>query len=537
MRCSPKTGPCRSVGPWGRGTSRWRGARWTVDRYAGRGTADRGAVRRSRSFRSLHDAAFRGRCVRVRPAWTSASSWTASGRGGTRPGSTAIPTCSPSSASGCSPGPGSSSPTSPSCHGPATSSCAASSTTRSSSVRDDRGEVHVLAQHVPAPGHAGLPGRGRPRLAASAARTTPGRTATTAASSACRSTPRPTAATPVSTRPTHGLVTPPRVASYRGLVFANLDPAAPPLEDALGDFGFFLDFYVHQSAGGAELRGPQRWRVQCNWKIAAENFAGDSYHTPHTHATIVDIGLFREPTANKRKEGALYFAGGGGGTTYKLPTEDCRREPAPTSATRRRWSSGCARRGRPSTRRMVGPGRFMVSAATAFPNLSFVHNWPQVRRRGRRRAVRVGAAVAADQRHRDRVPVVVRRRHAARPTTSRRRPTAPTSCASGRPGCSSRTTSRTGRRSRTWPRAVSASQVELDSTMGMAPGGGTLGRAPERWYGPGSAVVGYGEYNQRALLAWWARHLADRGGDGQRSVTEAWRPHPVTAGLASAGGV
>ena len=61
---------------------------------------------------------------------------------------------------------------------------------------------------------------------------------------------------------------------------------------------------------------------RCNWKIGAENFAGDSYHTPHTHASVVDIGLFREPTANKRKEGALYFAGGGGGTTYKIPPGD-----------------------------------------------------------------------------------------------------------------------------------------------------------------------------------------------------------------------
>ncbi len=67
------------------------------------------------------------------------------------------------------------------------------------------------------------------------------------------------------------------------------------------------------------MRGPQRWRIKANWKIGAENFAGDSYHTPHTHASVVDIGLFREPKASKRKEGALYVAGPGAGTTYKLP--------------------------------------------------------------------------------------------------------------------------------------------------------------------------------------------------------------------------
>ena len=75
----------------------------------------------------------------------------------------------------------------------------------------------------------------------------------------------------------------------------------------------------NRAAHGLELRGPQRWRIKANWKIGAENFAGDMYHTPHTHASIVDIGLFREPKAQKRKDGATYWAHRGGGTTYKLP--------------------------------------------------------------------------------------------------------------------------------------------------------------------------------------------------------------------------
>ncbi|MFZ8236493.1 hypothetical protein ACO1KW_14965, partial [Staphylococcus aureus] len=51
----------------------------------------------------------------------------------------------------------------------------------------------------------------------------------------------------------------------------------------------------------------------------AENFAGDMYHTPQTHTSVVEIGLFREPKAEKRKDGNTYWAGNGGGTTYKLP--------------------------------------------------------------------------------------------------------------------------------------------------------------------------------------------------------------------------
>ena len=169
----------------------------------------------------------------------------------------------------------------------------------------------------------------------------------------------------------------PNFASYNGLLFVSMDPAAEPLEDFLGDFRFYLDFYTKQSAGGLEVRGPQRWRIKANWKIGAENFAGDMYHTPHTHASIVDIGLFREPKAQKRKDGATYWAHRGGGTTYKLPPGDfderMRYVGYPDEMIGRikdAWT--------PRQQRVVGEDGFMISAATCFPNLSLVHNWPKV---------------------------------------------------------------------------------------------------------------------------------------------------------------
>ncbi|MDR7608689.1 MAG: Rieske 2Fe-2S domain-containing protein, partial [Armatimonadota bacterium] len=54
-----------------------------------------------------------------------------------------------------------------------------------------------------------------------------------------------------------GLLSAPRVASYNGLVFASLDPGAPPLEEYLGGFRFYLDFYTRQSPAGLEVHGPQ----------------------------------------------------------------------------------------------------------------------------------------------------------------------------------------------------------------------------------------------------------------------------------------
>jgi len=175
-----------------------------------------------------------------------------------------------------------------------------------------------------------------------------------------------------------GLLPAPSVAIHNGLVFVSLDPAAPPFEDWLGDFAYYLDFYTRQSPAGVEVRGPQRWRVRANWKIGAENFTGDSYHTPHTHASVVDIGLFGEPKAHKRKEGVLYHVGPGGGTTYKLPpglglAGGLRYVGYPDEMIERMAATWT-----PGQQALIGESGFIFSAATLFPNLSFVHNWPRI---------------------------------------------------------------------------------------------------------------------------------------------------------------
>lgn len=169
----------------------------------------------------------------------------------------------------------------------------------------------------------------------------------------------------------------PALDTYNGLIFVNLDADAPPLREHLGDFAFYLDYYTRQSGSGIELRGPQRWRIKANWKIGAENFAGDMYHTPHTHASVVEIGLFREPSGEKRKDGATYWAGSGGGTTYKLPPGTLEERlryvgyrDAMIDRMRGSWSA--------EQLGVIGDSGFLISAATVFPNLSFVHNWPRV---------------------------------------------------------------------------------------------------------------------------------------------------------------
>ena len=293
----------------------------------------------------------------------------------------------------------------------------------------------------------------------------------------------------------------PRHDSYRGLIFACLDDQAPDLADYLGDYRFFLDFYLHQSEGGPEFHGPQRWMINANWKIAAENFAGDSYHTPHTHASIVEIGLFREPRANKRKEGATYQVGPGGGTTYKLPTSDTRDNlayvgypPEMIERMQRTWS--------PVQQELVGPGRFMVSASTLFPNLSLVHNWPQVDADGLVVpfiSVRLWQPTGPDQTEVFSWFVV----DSQAPDWFKEASHRAYLLCFGSSGMFEQDDVENWTSITAMSRGHLSRSVLLDSTMGMT---GETSAPQADWPAPGTAHVGFGEFGQRAFLRRWARY-------------------------------
>ena len=89
----------------------------------------------------------------------------------------------------------------------------------------------------------------------------------------------------------HGLVPVPKVATYGGLIFANWDAGAVSLDDYLGEMRWYLDnFLTADFAGGMEIiPGIQRYRMPVNWKLLAENFAGDAYHFLVTHASVVKV--------------------------------------------------------------------------------------------------------------------------------------------------------------------------------------------------------------------------------------------------------
>ncbi|MGE0304432.1 MAG: aromatic ring-hydroxylating dioxygenase subunit alpha [Acidimicrobiia bacterium] len=84
----------------------------------------------------------------------------------------------------------------------------------------------------------------------------------------------------------NGMVEVAQVQSYKGLIFGNFDPTAPSLGEYLGDLTYYIDGWVDASEGGIEvLPGVIRWTVYANWKLAAEQFVGDTYHAPTTHAS------------------------------------------------------------------------------------------------------------------------------------------------------------------------------------------------------------------------------------------------------------
>jgi phenylpropionate dioxygenase-like ring-hydroxylating dioxygenase large terminal subunit len=115
-----------------------------------------------------------------------------------------------------------------------------------------------------------------------------------------------------------------RVAEYYGLIFATWNAAAPPLDEYLGAARWYIDFYVRRA--DMEVFGPpQRWEMSSNWKIPAENFASDAYHTGHLHASIARLGLV--PTARFAESGYHVSAGNGHGIGIGLPSDENIFEP------------------------------------------------------------------------------------------------------------------------------------------------------------------------------------------------------------------
>jgi phenylpropionate dioxygenase-like ring-hydroxylating dioxygenase large terminal subunit len=89
-----------------------------------------------------------------------------------------------------------------------------------------------------------------------------------------------------------GLIKAGKVESYKGFVFATMDPEAPPLEEYLGDVGRMGMDQIAARGDLVIVDGVQKVTCGTNWKLAVDN-AFDWYHAPLTHASAFMAGYAR----------------------------------------------------------------------------------------------------------------------------------------------------------------------------------------------------------------------------------------------------
>ncbi|MGK7377317.1 aromatic ring-hydroxylating oxygenase subunit alpha [Planococcus sp. 1R117A] len=83
-----------------------------------------------------------------------------------------------------------------------------------------------------------------------------------------------------------------RVEVRWGVIFANIDPEAPSLDEYLGDSKFFYELFLGLDSRGLRVLGePSNYVMKKNWKMGLENAVGDSYHIFFGHTSMVDVGL------------------------------------------------------------------------------------------------------------------------------------------------------------------------------------------------------------------------------------------------------
>jgi phenylpropionate dioxygenase-like ring-hydroxylating dioxygenase large terminal subunit len=101
-----------------------------------------------------------------------------------------------------------------------------------------------------------------------------------------------------------GLVETPRIANYKGTIWAAWDPDAPDFTVWLGDAADHFDHVIDcrdGRPGGAEVIGVHKWIFPSNWKFAAENFLGDSYHNP-SHRSVDMVGMSASAQPGQRRD-------------------------------------------------------------------------------------------------------------------------------------------------------------------------------------------------------------------------------------------
>jgi p-cumate 2,3-dioxygenase subunit alpha len=181
-------------------------------------------------------------------------------------------------------------------------------------------------------------------------------------------------------RAANGLTPPPRVESYRGLVFVAFDRDVMPLAEYLGNAREYLDLML--DFGGDDLEivsGAQNYSMRANWKLLVENSI-DSYHAMPTHQRYFSKFLADMGIDNARWRGNRGSTGRGLALDHGHSLIESLAGQLPLSqqsqpeldAIRRALD---ARHGPERAHRIADFSRNLF----IFPNLIFVANWRTIR--------------------------------------------------------------------------------------------------------------------------------------------------------------
>src|SRR5262249_1356177 len=112
-----------------------------------------------------------------------------------------------------------------------------------------------------------------------------------------------------------------RVETWLGLVFVNLDPAAPPLSRALEPVP---DVLASRDLAGMRLAHRKDWEVDCNWKVYVANYL-EGYHIPIVHPGLmqeIDYARYRTETFETTSEQHSPIRAARGGPMRKERPDD-----------------------------------------------------------------------------------------------------------------------------------------------------------------------------------------------------------------------
>ena len=177
-----------------------------------------------------------------------------------------------------------------------------------------------------------------------------------------------------------GLTPAAQVATYRGFVFATLDPDAPALEEYLGWVGR-LGIDLVASRGEVEfLDGVRKNRVKCNWKLAVDNLY-DWYHVQVSHGSALKVGVLREESLRPMQQIVLlgdYGHGIGGPGLSEEEFDEAVARVRNGEGKRQFYDGRVAERMAPETQRELGPvGKRVLGHPNIFPNL-WISSTPEI---------------------------------------------------------------------------------------------------------------------------------------------------------------